>query len=99
MLPFPTCWRITLLHKSISGRGSAGIENEICKTIFKTTFYHCKLTIQSSEIFEGNLAMTPDGRNNGINLLPLQSPVSNSKELVLHNKGKSSLVHVNHNCM
>ena len=57
-----------------------------------------ELTIKSSKIFKCYLAVSPHSRHYRVNLLPLQTSVSHSQELVLNNKGKRSFVHINHNC-
>lgn len=56
------------------------------------------LTIQSSKILQGDLAVSPDRGDDGVHLLPLEAAVGDAKELVLDNKGEGSLVHVDNNC-
>ena len=56
------------------------------------------LTIQSSKILQGDLAVSPDRGDDGVHLLALEAAVGDAKELVLDNKGEGSLVHVDNNC-
>ncbi len=56
-----------------------------------------KLTIKAPDVLHGDLAVAPDGGDDGVELLAPEPPVRHPQVLTLHHETQRPFVHVQHN--